>query len=120
MKSWRKQIKATDRVSPFERGGYHVRLGAEPGVTRPTKSAAGMQYTSRGRRKKQYPKADALRLIVHGTNDKLVNGLKFKVVPGCCPTCGHKTAGLVLTDRGRLRLRVMRRRAQDRKEKADA
>lgn len=119
MKRWRQTLTAKDRLSPYARGGYRITLRDRPAVVRETKTSAGMQFTCSGRRKQQAPNAHALMLIVRGTLDPLARGLQYKVVPGCCPTCGHKTAKLVLTDRGRLRLRVMRRRAQDRKEKAD-
>lgn len=109
-------IRVSDPLGKQGKGLYMVET-VEPRVVRPTRVAAGMTYTNH-RSQKYRCSRDALMLMVDGTLDKLVKGLQYKVVKGDCPHCGARTGKLVITERGRLRLRVMRNRAQARRKKS--
>lgn len=112
-KAWRRPLKATERLGSSVPGGYVVQNRQDNPVTRPTKNAAGMQYTYNRVRAGWFAKEDALKLLTQGTTDVLSKGLQFKVARAPCPHCGSKSnTKLVLTERGRLRLRVLRRLRQ--------
>ena len=113
--SWKRKLPRSDARTKSCPGGYEVRLYDRPSVVRPTKLSAGMNRTTNRGRRHQSPYGAALELIVYGTTDPLRRGLTYKVVKKGCEHCGTKNVGgLVLTDRGRLRLRVLRRRAEKR------
>lgn len=108
-------------------GGYQVEARPVP-VRRPNRLAAGMQFTERRRdniksrtfrdlcdmEPKSVSNVDALALIVNGTTDKFRSLRAWHVEAGRCPCCNAKSRGLVLTDKGRLRLKAARRRAAER------
>lgn len=84
-------------------------------MQRPTRNAAGMFYTGNrgdGRHFKVMD-ADLIALTVKGTLDSLRGGLQFSIARKVCPCCNAKTGKWALNDRGRLRLRTIRRRKED-------
>lgn len=100
---------------------YRVPQPLTPAVGRKTRLAAGMSYTY-GRNKssrlracfRREDKPDVLSLVVYGTTAKGF-GFGFKTERAPCPCCGSKTAGkLRLNDSGRLRLRALRRKKEER------
>jgi hypothetical protein len=120
MKSWRKPVVASDTRAKFAKGGYTIVLKDRPTVIRGNKTSAGMQRTSGRSKRSQNLSATALTLVVFGSLDPLRKGLTYKVVKGCYPTCGTNNAKLILTDRGRLRLRVMRRKAEENRQRSQS
>ncbi len=105
-------------------GGYQVSAYVPVPVRRPRRLAAGMQFTN-GRRNARplqpgdHISRDALALIVNGTTDTLKSLRAWHVQPGKCPCCGAKSAGLVLTDAGRARLRKARKAAKLRASRSE-
>lgn len=81
---------------------------------RPTKNAAGMSFTAerkasmgKGRNYKGY---DPLRLMVYGTCDPLATSIPA-IGKRKCPTCnGTGRHGYELSERGKLRLRLLRKK----------
>jgi hypothetical protein len=102
----------------FKRGFYLVPQPRTPAVLRPNRKAAGMSYTA-GRQSIARPilsggtRDDVLRLVVFGTLDSL-RGLTFRTERTICACCGGKTNRLRLNDRGKLRLRALRRKREER------
>lgn len=113
MKDWRRTVAVSDKIFDYAKGGYRVMVDrGRPPVTRNNKTAAGMQRTS-NRHTRGTLSHDALGLIVYGTLDPLRRDLGH-TAKGCCPTCGSKNQKLVLTDKGRTRLKNLRARARAR------
>lgn len=103
-------------------GGYQVSAFVPVPVRRPRRLAAGMQFTNGRRNARPLQPGDrlsqeALALIVNGTTDKLRSLRAWHTEQGKCPCCGAKSRGLVLSDKGKARLRAARRRAAERGSK---
>lgn len=107
-------VRSNDRLFPFARGGYFVRVGDKPRVMRPNRLAAGMLFTHQrpGRRGHS---SEALTLMVRGTLDPLSTGLTYATLKGTCPTCGSRIPKLKITSLGLRRLEELRKRANTRK-----
>lgn len=94
---------------------YRVKDSRGMTVHRRNKTAAGMTYTN-GRKPKPGYSDDALHLMVVGHTGHM-NGLAYCTKRNSvkiCPCCGQASNRLILNDRGKTRLRILRRRREAR------
>lgn len=101
--------------------GYYLPTRYGTRLLRPSKLARGMMDTIHRteliQRQRNFNEIisklsdDARELAVRGTTDKLAGGLWLRTVKVPCVCCGCKCRGqMVLNDKGRRRLRVLRLR----------
>lgn len=93
--------------------------------SRQNKTARGLSFTQERQRKMKKAREKGihtiteheravLKLLVHGTCDKLAGFFTHWKANSVCSCCGHKTGKLRLTDEGRKRLNRLRRTAIER------